>query len=170
MVADGTFREFLTTPHIYGELAATQGKDVCDRIRLFLDSIRHGQHYGKWYTGKITDPVRLLSKLIDSHEIGPCSAIGSDYQLVEKAGVVNVKPSRHKPSQFMMELVQEDTVRLVRDIVVQKMPIAVNTTAAGGACNQSDFVSAEGTRARLGEQPQRVREAEQEILRQLREM
>ena len=107
---DGTTRGFLTAPHIYGELAATHGKDVCDRIRLFLDSIRHGEHYGRWYTGKITDPAKLLTKLVDPGEIGPCTAIGHDYQLVEKAGVVNVKPS-WKSGQFVMEVVQEDTVR-----------------------------------------------------------
>jgi hypothetical protein len=135
-----------------------------------LDSIRHGEHFGDWYTGRIGDPTRLLSKLVDTGEIGPCTAIGRDYQLVEKAGVVNVKPSRFKPGQFVMELVQEDTVRLVRDIVVQKAPQVTGTSAVSGACNQSDFVSAEGTRAKLGEQPQRVREAEQEMLRQLREM
>jgi hypothetical protein len=170
MAGGSDFREFLTTPHIYGELAAKQGRDVCDRIRLFLDSIRHGEHFGDWYTGRIGDPTRLLSKLVDTGEIGPCTAIGRDYQLVEKAGVVNVKPSRFKPGQFVMELVQEDTVRLVRDIVVQKAPQMTGTSAVSGACNQSDFVSAEGTRAKLGEQPQRVREAEQEMLRQLREM
>ena len=167
---DGMTQEFLTTPHIYGELAATQGKDVCDRIRLFLDSIRHGEHYGRWYTGKITDPAKLLTKLVDSGEIGPCTAIGRDYQLVEKAGVVNVKPSSWKPGQFVMELVQEDTVRLVRDIVIQKFPLSSGPSPIEGACNQSDFVSAEGTRAKLGKPPQRVREAEQQMLRELREM
>jgi hypothetical protein len=167
---DAITQEFLTTPHIYGELAATQGKDVCDRIRLFLDSIRHGEHYGRWYTGKITDPAKLLTKLVDSGEIGPCTAIGRDYQLVEKAGVVNVKPSSWKPGQFVMELVQEDTVRLVRDIVIQKFPLSSGPSPIGGACNQSDFVSAEGTRAKLGKPPQRVREAEQQMLRELREM
>lgn len=167
---DGGVREFLTTPHIYGELAATQGKDVCDRIRLFLDSIRHGEHYGEWYTGRISDPERLLSRLVDNGEIGPCTAIGRDYQLVEKAGVINVRPSKFKPGQFVMELVQKDTVRLVRDIVAQKTARLASSTGVFGVCNQSGFVSAEGTRATLGEQPQRVREAEQEILRQLREM
>jgi hypothetical protein len=170
MGGDGRFREFLTTPHIYGELAATQGKDVCDRVRLFLDSIRHGEHYGAWYTGRISDPATLLSKLVNTGQIGPCTAIGRDYQLVEKAGIVNVRPSTFKPGQFVMELVQGDTIRLVRDIVIQKAPPLTGTAAASGACNQSDFVSAEGTRAKLGEQPQRVREAEQEMLRQLREM
>jgi hypothetical protein len=170
MGGDGRFREFLTTPHIYGELAATQGKDVCDRVRLFLDSIRHGEHYGEWYTGRISDPATLLSKLVNAGQIGPCTAIGRDYQLVERAGIVNVRPSKLKPGQFVMEIVQEDTIRLVRDIVIQKAPLLTGTVAVSGACNQSDFVSAEGTRAKLGEQPQRVREAEQEMLRQLREM
>lgn len=170
-VPGGGSREFLTTPHIYGELAATQGKDVCDRVRLFLDSIRHGQHYGDWYTGKILDPSILLTKLVDSGEIGPCSAIGTDYQLVEKAGVVNVKPSKYKKGQFTMELVQEDTVRLVRDIVAGRFPVGfTEPTSVRGACNQSGFVSAEAMRATLGEQPKRVREAEQEMLRNLREM
>lgn len=167
----GGRKEFLTTPHIYGELAATQGKDVCDRVRLFLDSIRHGQHYGDWYTGRILDPSVLLTKLIDTGEIGPCSAIGTDYQLVEKAGVVNVKPSKYRQGQFTMELVQEDTVRLVRDIVARRFPTALTGPSTPRvACNQSGFVSAEATRATLGEQPQRVREAEQEMLRNLREM
>jgi hypothetical protein len=163
-------REFLTTPHLYGELAAMQGKDVCDRIRLFLDSIRHGEHYGEWYTGRIADPTRLLSKLIDSGEIGPCTAIGRDYQLVEKSGVVNVRPSSLRRGQFIMELVQEDTVRLVRDILLQKESYSMGTSAVTGACNQTDFVSAESSRAKLGEPPARVREAELEMLRQLREM
>lgn len=167
---DGGVREFLTTPHIYGELAATQGKDVCDRIRLFLDSIRHGEHYGNWYTGRISDPAVLLSKLVNSGQIGPCTAIGRDYQLVEKAGIVNVKPSANKPGQFVMQLVQGDTVRLVRDIVAQKSTLSGGSNTISGACNQSGFVSAEASRAKLGEQPQRVREAEQEMLRQLREM
>jgi hypothetical protein len=75
-------RSFLTTPHLYGEIAVAHGRDVCDRIRLFLDSIRHGQHFGDWYTGRISDPVVLLNRLIDRREIGPCTAIGRDYQLV----------------------------------------------------------------------------------------
>ena len=69
-----------------------------------------------------------------------------------------------------MQLVQNDTVRLVRDIVAQKSPISIDSQVLAGACNQSGFVSAEGSRAKLGIQPERVREAEQEMLRHLREM
>lgn len=164
-------RRFLTTPHLYGEIAVIHGRDVCDRIRLFLDSIRHGQHYGDWYTGRIADPVVLLNSLIDRGHIGPCTAIGRDYQLVEKAGVINVRPSPSKPRQFIMDLVQEDTITMVRDILTQE-PIAADMTlpSGSGTCDQDEFRSAEETRAQLGEPPQRVREAEMEMLRKLREM
>jgi len=164
-------KHFLTTPHLYGEIAVAHGRDVCDRIRLFLDSIRHGQHYGDWYTGRISDPVVLLNRLINRGQIGPCTAIGRDYQLVERAGVINVKPSLWKSGQFVMELAQEDTVMMVRDIVAQE-PVAADMAppSGSGTCDQDDFRSAEETRAQLGEPPQRVREAEMEMLRNLREM
>jgi hypothetical protein len=167
----GETRTFLTTPHLDGEIAAAHGKDVCDRVRLFLDSIRHGQHYGQWYTGRISDPTRLLGKLLTSGEIGPCSAIGRDYQLVEKAGVIAVKPSAYKPGQFTMHLVQDDTVRTVREVIAQEAGTYTGTiTPAPGAFGQESFVSAETMRAQLGEPPHKVREAEEAILRDLREM
>ncbi len=169
-VAEGEQNSFITTPHLYGELAATQGKDVCDRIRLFLDSIRHGQHYGKWYTGRIVDPAALLGKLVDKGQIGPCTAIGQDYQLVERAGIVNVKPSTIRKGQFVMKVVQEDTIELVRDIVSQTNWGGGSTSIRTHACGQNNFISSEETRAKLGVPPRRVLEAEHEMLRNLREM
>lgn len=83
---------------------------------------------------------------------------------------MNVKASSYKPGQFVMQLVQDDAVRLVRDIVLKRSFALGRTSVVSGACNQSDFVSAEGTRVIIGERPQRVRDAEQEMLRQLREM
>jgi hypothetical protein len=167
--ADGRDRVFLTTPHLYGEIAATKGKDVCDRIRLFLDSIRHGQHFGQAGTGRIKDPPVLLTKLLDAGEIGPCTAIGRDYQLVERAGIVDVHASRHKAGQYVMKMVQEDTIRMVRDIISKPAARHLVDTAAG-LCGQDRFLSAEETRAQLGEPPQKVREAEEQMLRNLREM
>ncbi len=172
LTKEGSTTSFLTTPHLYGELAATQGKDVCDRVRLFLDSIRHGQHYGQWFTGKIRDPVDLLGKLIDTGEIGPCTAIGRDYVLVEKAGVVGVKPSSSKPGLFMMHLVQKDTVQLIREILQKKdRPPDMSVTVQGRRTpGQDRFISSEQTRSVIGKLPEPMREAEAEMIRNLREM
>lgn len=171
LTKEGGTTSFLTTPHLYGELAATHGKDVCDRVRLFLDSIRHGQHYGQWFTGKIQDPVALLGKLIDTGEIGPCTAIGRDYVLVEKAGVVKVKSSSSRPGLFMMHLVQKDTVQLIRDVLQKKdRPPDMSVAVRGGTPGQDRFISSEQTRASVGKLPEPMREAEAEMIRKLREM
>lgn len=169
---DGVRNPFLTTPHLYGEIAVEHGRDVCDRVRLFLDSIRHGQHYGRWHTGKIDNPVRLLTRLLTSGEIGPCTAIGSDYILVERAGVVNVQESDHKPGQFVMRLVQEDTVALIRDILDhEERPANMGLVGGGSAgLGQDRFLSAEHGRAQVGELPGPMAEAATDLLRSLREM
>jgi hypothetical protein len=170
---EGGTTSFLTTPHLFGELAATHGKDVCDRIRLFLDSIRHGQYYGQWFTGRIQDPVKLLGKLVDTGEIGPCTAIGQDYVLVEKAGIVTVRPSSAKPNQFIMELVQKDTVTLIRDILTKTdHPPDMNVGLHSGSPGQDRFVSSEQARGvmGIGKLPEPMRRAEAEMIRKLREM
>jgi hypothetical protein len=167
----GQHQYFLTTPHLYGEIAVSQGRDVCDRIKLFLDSIRHGQHFGAWHTGKISDPVVLLSRLLDNREIGPCTAIGTDYVLVEQAGIVRVKRSEYKRGQYVMQLTQDDTVQMVRDILANTVTTGV--VLGGGSRNipsQDVFESAEQTRAKLGELPPKVQEAEAQMLQNLREM
>lgn len=170
LTSQGTTTSFLTTPHLYGEIAATQGKDVCDRIRLFLDSIRHGQHYGQWLTGRISEPVSLLNKLINTGEIGQCTAIGRDYVLVERAGVVKVRQGT-KPGQYVMELIQKDTVELIRDILANRIrPLGMELSERSGVPGQDRFISAEQVRAKIGKLPKPMREAEAEMIRKIREM
>jgi len=170
LTKEGGRTSFLTTPHLYGEIAAAHGKDVCDRVRLFLDSVRHGQHYGQWLTGRINDPVALLGKLINTGEIGQCTAIGRDYVLVEKAGVVKVQPGT-RSGQFVMHLVQKDTVELIRDILAKKVrPPGMELPEQRGATGQDRFVSAEQARASIGKLPKPMQEAEAEMIRKIREM
>jgi hypothetical protein len=171
LTRDTKGQAFLTTPHLYGEIAATHGRDVCDRVRLFLDSIRHGEHYGDWMTGKISDPVRLLTRLLDNREIGPCTAIGSDYILVEKAGIVTVQPHGSKKNQFVMKLVQDDTVQVIRDMLQQPHGLGgLGVFSQVGPAGQHQFVSSEQARPTVGQLPGAMKKAEEQMLRRLREM
>lgn len=164
---DGTRRPFLTTPHFLADMAAEHGEDACDRLKIFLDSIRNGQHYGLRATGRIADPDALLRKLIDTGEIGPCTAIGRDYTMAERAGIVSVKRSSLKPGQYVMRVVQEDTVKQVHDIVTRghiENSVPMSTTQLGP---DGKFMSAE--EGRLAEVPGTVAEAERAIILALRE-
>jgi len=169
---DGQVEAYLTTPHLYGELAANHGKDVCDRIRLFLDSVRHGQFFGECYTGRIQNPVVLLDALLSRGTIGPCTAIGRDYILVEKAGIVNTVESKNRPGRFFMKYVQDDTIKMVRDIL--EKPLHAGTLHIEPQVNSAihdRFMSAEETRitTSMGHLPAPMKEAEESIMKALRE-
>lgn len=169
-MADGTHRRFLTSPHFYAELEAEFGGDMCDRVKIFLDSTRNGQHFGRLATGRILDPDLLLSKLINTGTIGPCSAIGTDWVTSEIAGIVRV--NREDPSRGLcyMELVQEDTVLKVHDIVTKGIIEPRHSEMKDSDIREgSQFHSIEQLRPETGKLPDDLAEAEGAILTKLKE-
>ena len=168
-MANGTKRAFLTTPHFYSELGDQFGEDMCDRVKIFLDSIRNGQYFGSRYTGKILDPIILLKALVDRGQIGPATAIATDYYVAEKAGIIRVQRSGIGGRAYM-ELGQEDTVRKVLEVV--SSGIVEPGTPRMNLDDISDgtqFRSIEQGRAELGGVSGELAELEHEIIRKLRE-
>jgi len=168
-MADGRHRSFLTTPHFYADMGTEFGDDMCDRVKIFLDSIRNGQHFGRSGTGRILSPAVLLTKLLNAGEIGPCTAIGTDYVTSERAGIVKVRRSQFKPGQSVLELVQRDTVSKVHDIITTgslagSVPMTPSDVSEGVR-----FSSIEQLRADAAELPAPVAEAERAIMQKLRE-
>ena len=170
MTRDGQITAFLSSPHYYASLEDEFGKDTCDRVKLFLDSIRNGQYFGRPETGRIYNPPRLLEVLLNNGQVGPCTAIGKDYVLVEKEGIIRARPASAGSSQHMMDLVQRDTVKKVYEF------LTVSSTIEGSQIygpslfsDESSFRSEEEVRALAGELPQPMAEVEQDIIRRIRE-
>ena len=168
-MANGTKRAFLTTPHFYSDLADEFGEDMCDRVKIFLDSIRNGQYFGSRFTGRILDPDLLLRALLNVGRVGPATAIGTDYMVAEKAGIIRVQRAS-TGSRAFMELGQEDTVRKVLEVVSSgsmepgRPPLDANHLSDG-----TDFKSIEQGRAELGGVSGEQAELEFEIMKNLRE-
>lgn len=170
--ADGTERAFLLTPHFYADVEADHGEDFCDRVKIFLDSIRNGQHFGHRATGKIGDPDRLLEVLLNRGWVGPASSIGTGYILPEKSGIVRVeRDNNYQDNRFKLFLVQEDTVSVVHQIIKTGTaePGRVQMKASDLQADEASFSAAETVRATIGDLPSQVLEAEAEIMRVLRE-
>ena len=168
-MGDGTTQSFLTTTHLYADLSGEFGEDMCDRIKIFLDSIRNGQYFTHPGTGRILDPVRLLNALVNRGEVGPATAIGTDYLVAEKAGIVQVRQESGRALAYM-ELRQEDVVRKVLEIVstgiTEPGSAKMNVNQMAGGVG---FGSIEQSRARLGNRSAEIKEIESEIMKQLRE-
>ena len=168
-MADGVQRFFLTTPHFYADMGTEFGNDMCDRVKIFLDSIRNGQHFGHSRTGRLLSPDVLLSKLLNAGEIGPCTAIGTDYVTSERAGIVKVRRSEAKPRQSVLELVQRDTVSKVHDIITTGSLTNSVQMAESDVREGVRFASIEQLRGDDADLPVPVAEAERAIMQKLRE-
>ena len=142
---------------------------MCDRVKIFLDSIRNGQYFGSPSTGRIFDPELLLRALINRGRVGPATAIGNDYIVAEKAGIIRVRRATNGNKAYMT-LGQDDTVRKVLEIVssgaieAQIQPMTLHHISNG-----KSFKSIEEGRAELGEVSGELAELEHEIINKLRE-
>jgi len=160
----------LTSPHFYQDLADAHGEDMCDRVKIFLDSIRNGQYFADPWTGRIVAPEVLLSRLINRGSIGPCSAIGTDYITSEKAGIVRTRRVATGSSRYTMELMQRDTVETVLELITTgEVHMPAQSMAAEDIREGVRFRSIEQKRAVMGKTPARVAEAERAVILALRE-
>ncbi len=169
LMADGTSRPFLTSPHFFSDLEDEGGEDACDRVKIFLDSTRNGQHYGHPWTGRIADPDALLRKLLNTGIIGPCTAIGTDWVTSEKAGIIRISRENVKPGQSYMHLVQRDTVRRVHELIATGGIAPAGGMEASHVRDGLSFHSIEEARIEAGEVPEPIAEAERAIILRLRE-
>jgi hypothetical protein len=163
-------RYFLTTPHFYAEVEDEFGEDVCDRVKIFLNSIRNGQYFSSGIEGQIQDPVALLHALLNKAVIGPATAIGRNYMMAEKAGIVRVEDSPVQ-GRFNMVLVQDDVVNKTLEVIQGQsmMPSGRELTVDDLADNKGQFMSIPETRAQRAELPGEMREAEHEYVNAMRE-
>lgn len=163
-------KRFLITPHFYSDLEDQFGEDVCDRVKIFLDSIRNGQHFSNSSRGRILDPSVLLSALLNRGSIGPCTAIGEDYTMAEKAGIISIKRSNFKPGQSNMFPIQKDVISKTLEVIDRKVIApSVHELTTDSYADQGYFISSPEIRAKFGELPGEMREAEQDLLNALRE-
>jgi hypothetical protein len=168
-MADGSTRVFLTSPHFFSDLEDEVGEDACDRVKIFLDSTRNGQHYGHPWTGRIADPDALLRKLLNTGMVGPCTAIGTDWVTSEKAGIIRVRREDTSTGKSYMELLQRDTVEKVHQLITTGTVAPAGGMEAAHIREGLSFHSIEETRAEAGDVPEPIAEAERAIILRLRE-
>ncbi|MFW9878105.1 MAG: hypothetical protein ACFFG0_33915 [Candidatus Thorarchaeota archaeon] len=117
----GTAR-FLTTPKLSMPSVADEvwelDKDVFHHAKMLLSSLRFGQFKSKPSRGKINDPIDIVNNLISRGVVGPCTAIGEDYLVIEGEGVIKTVSAKHKAGkQFYMELRRREPVEIVQGLL-----------------------------------------------------
>jgi len=110
--------EFLIMPRLpapsVGRETAELEDDVFHHAKMLLSSLRFGQLRSPRSRGRIIDPSILVGALLERERVGPCTAIGEDYVILEGEGIIRAIPAKYKPGkQFYMELRRREPAEIV---------------------------------------------------------
>lgn len=149
----GVKKQFVYTPRMWGTLAGNKlVNDIYDDVKLFLASIRFGERYSS--TSRIRDPIVLVNALVerDTHRVGPATAIGTDYPLLEIQGIIKVEKAPSYRDRYYMTLVKEDVAKTALEILTHERRISLGGEPdkdASGLYQTGQFVNPEQDRIRL---------------------
>lgn len=99
---------------------------------------------------QLFSPTKFLQRLVLDGEAGDASPIGTDYPMLETAGIVRVVPGS-TPEKYRLQLLQSDVAEGALDILTSRDDSFGNAPASGpaGVRGQRSYTHVERERARL---------------------
>lgn len=108
VLTTGAERGFAFPPDLERRLTATATDAIHER-KLFVAHILNGHYFGRPATGRINNPIALVSAMINRGVVGPTTAAKTDYLLLESAGIVRARPTGS--GRAYLDLVKDDVAR-----------------------------------------------------------
>lgn len=106
---------FVTRPAAFSKFTSTIADDAFDLSKALVSALTYGMTISAYGRGRIQMIMALMNKLIAGSWVGPATAIGHDYQALERRGVLEVRPSAG--SMFIMRLLKPDVGRLALAVI-----------------------------------------------------
>jgi len=107
--------EYVTKPSAFNKFGRSDISDAFDLAKAFVASLEYGMSRSPAGRGRIIFLRKLMQKLIDGLTVGPCTAIGQDYRILELRGVVQVIPG--PGPMFWMKLLKHDIGELALQVL-----------------------------------------------------
>jgi hypothetical protein len=118
---------FVTRPAAFHKFNDPMVDDAFDLAKALVAALTYGMTLRSQGTGRIGAISALLRKLISGQEIGPATAIGEDYRVLEMKGVIQTRPG--SSFGYLMKLKKTD---------IGQMALAVLTTGEAASSNAVD--------------------------------
>lgn len=165
---------FATVPQLYGPSIGSSvlSADVFHKAKVLLSCLRFGELKSVYSRGKIDTNEKMMNivnKLNRGEWMGPCTAIGQDYQLLEKDGVIETRAARS--GMYYMHLRQREVGLIVRQMLQMKRVIPEIDVELQQLLNKqpTSYTIPEHRRARIHtNQVRGVRSVREKILQSLR--
>jgi hypothetical protein len=108
---------FVTRPAAFKKFSDSVVDDAFDLAKAFVASLTYGMTMSAYGRGKITMIKRLMQKLINGGWVGPATAIGHDYKVLELKRVVEVQPETG--GMFNMRLLKREVGEIALQVIVE---------------------------------------------------
>ena len=136
---------FVTKPAAFHKFNDPMVDDAFDLAKALVAALSYGMTLRSHSTGRIGSISALLSKLISGREIGPATAIGEDYRILEMKGVIQTRPG---PSfGYLMKLKKKDIGQMALSVLTTGEAASSNALDRPFEGNMSGYVGPEQTRS-----------------------
>jgi hypothetical protein len=109
--------DFLTKPAAFSKYGNALVEDALDLVKAFVTSLSYGINNSPSNRGRIAFLPLLMRKLLRGEWVGPATAIGHDYKVLEMKRVIQVK--REIRGMFYMRLLKKDVGELALQAISQ---------------------------------------------------
>ena len=112
----GTFT-FATRPAAFSKFTNSIADDAFDLAKVLVTSLTYGMTTSPRNRGRICAIDALMRRLINGYSIGPATAIGHDYKVLEMKGVVEVRAL--DDGRFNMKLLKREVGELALNVITE---------------------------------------------------
>ena len=109
------FFSFVTRPAAFSKFTNSAADDAFDLAKAFVTSLTYGMSSSSHGRGKIRMIEALMKKLVNGSEVGPATAIGQDYKVLEMKGVIKVRSA--EDGRFFMRLLKKEVGELAFKVI-----------------------------------------------------
>jgi hypothetical protein len=141
VTTEGNEKAFLFTPHLGRDPFGVSHGDPSGHVRQLVGSMIYAATFSRF---KLKNPAVFIRALLRDGEAGDASPIGTDYPMLETAGIVRVEPgSRYYKFVLLQADVAEEALGYLTDSGTQ------GSLETGALRAQRSYVHLEKERARL---------------------
>lgn len=106
---------YVTKPSAFGKFSNSFIDDAMDMAKAFVTCLSYGMNRSHSMRGRIQWLTLLMKKLIDGHWVGPATAIGQDYRVLEVRRVVELR--NDGGGMYSMRLLKRDVGQLALQVL-----------------------------------------------------
>lgn len=107
---------FVTKPAAFSKYGKPFEEDALDLAKAFVSALYYGMTFSPHSRGRITMLNRLMQRLVNGGEVGPATAIGEDYKVLELRRVIALRHEKGT-SRFYMRLLKRDVGELAMQVL-----------------------------------------------------